>query len=46
MTEKNRLVFCFYCGNLVKDSKDIEKGICPYCHVKLPYVKKNTVAQS
>ena len=46
MSEKKKLVFCFYCGNLIKDFEKIETDICPFCGVKLHYVKKNSTAKS
>ncbi|MFW9900491.1 MAG: hypothetical protein ACFFDY_04290 [Candidatus Thorarchaeota archaeon] len=39
MVEKEKLIFCFYCGKLLGDYKDRELNRCPYCGVELNYLK-------
>jgi len=38
MTEKENLIFCFYCGKLLKDYKVGEFNRCPYCGIELNYI--------
>ena len=39
MEKKKKLHFCFYCGSMIAEYDD-KKGVCQYCGVKLPNVKK------
>jgi len=40
MEKEKKLMFCYYCGNLIKEYKEAETKICPYCGVKLHYLEK------
>jgi len=40
MTKNSKLIFCFYCGNLIKEYDDEEIKICPYCGIELHYIDK------
>ena len=42
MSKEKRLIFCFYCGNLIKEYDDEKTKICPYCGIELNY--KRTIA--
>ncbi|MFX1394914.1 MAG: hypothetical protein ACFFAH_15240 [Promethearchaeota archaeon] len=40
MSKNSRLIFCFYCGNLIKEYDYEETKICPYCGIELHYIDK------
>lgn len=46
MPDKKKLRFCFYCGSLILNYKEGVTTHCPYCGVKLYYVKKGLTLES
>lgn len=40
MSKEKRLIFCYYCGNLIKEYDDEKTKICPYCGIELHYTDK------
>ncbi len=38
MVEKEKMIFCFYCGKQIINYKIKEISRCPYCGVKLNYI--------
>jgi len=45
MKEKDKMIFCFYCGRQLLDYKIGENSRCPYCGVELNYLDNKDMSE-